>query len=60
MPKADKSNLYLYNRTLKEYARENRNKANKAECCLWKFVLSAKRMKGSPKTCIKLYSRLHV
>ena len=46
MPKANKSNLYLYNRSLKEYARENRNKANKAECCLWKFVLSAKRMKG--------------
>ena len=46
MPKANKSNLYLYNFSLKEYARENRNKANKAECCLWKFVLSAKRMKG--------------
>ena len=46
MPKANNSNLYLYNRSLKEYAKENRNNANKAECCLWKFVLSAKQMKG--------------
>jgi very-short-patch-repair endonuclease len=46
MKKAHKSNYHLYNKTLKEYARENRNYGTKAEVCLWKFVLRAKKMKS--------------
>ena len=44
--KANRSNLHFYNTTLKKYAPENRNTSTKAEACLWKFVLSAKKMRG--------------
>ena len=44
--KANRSTLHFYNTTLKKYARENRNTSTKAEACLWKFVLSAKKVKG--------------
>ncbi|MDA1121458.1 MAG: endonuclease domain-containing protein [Bacteroidetes bacterium] len=44
--KADKSNLYGYNKNLKGFARANRNNMTKAEACLWKYVLRARKMKG--------------
>ncbi len=44
--KANQDNLYAYNTGLKDYARENRNAATKAEACLWKYALRAKGMKG--------------
>ena len=44
--KADKSNLYGYNKKLKGLAKANRNTMTKAEACLWKYVLRAHQMKG--------------
>ncbi len=44
--KADKSNLYGYNKKLKGFARANRSAMTKAEACLWKYVLRARQMKG--------------
>ncbi len=44
--KASKSNVYGYNRELKAFARANRKNMNKAEACMWKYVLRAKKMKG--------------
>jgi len=35
-----------YNKTLKNFANTNRNKATKSEACLWKFVLKAGQMMG--------------
>ncbi len=35
-----------YNKKLRGYARENRNKATKAEACLWKYALRAGQMNG--------------
>ena len=32
-----------YNKNLKQYARQNRNAATKAEACLWKFALKSKQ-----------------
>ena len=46
MPKANKSNFNLYNPSLRKYAVENRNASTKAEACLWKYVLRARKMKG--------------
>jgi very-short-patch-repair endonuclease len=46
MSKANNTNYHLYNKNLKEYASENRNDSTKAEACMWKFVLSSKKMKG--------------
>jgi len=44
--KADKSNLYGYNKNLKGFARANRSAMTKAEACLWEYVLRARQMKG--------------
>jgi len=44
--KASKKNVYGYNSALKGFARANRNNMNKAEACMWKYVLRAKKMKG--------------
>ena len=44
--KADKSNNYLYNKSLKDFARANRKKATKAEACLWKYVLRKGQVQG--------------
>lgn len=33
----------FYNTNLKPYATKNRNDATKAEACLWKFILKAKK-----------------
>ena len=46
MHPASKSNNYHYNPHLKQYARELRNDGTKAEACLWKYVLRAKKFKG--------------
>jgi very-short-patch-repair endonuclease len=43
---ATKENHYAYNKTLRTFARSNRNTATKAEACLWKYVLRAGMMKG--------------
>ena len=44
--KADKSNNYAYNKNLQPLAKKLRANATKSEACLWKYVLSAARMKG--------------
>ncbi len=44
--KANKSNLYGYNKNLKGFARTNRSAMTKAEACLWKYVLKARQMRG--------------
>ena len=46
--KADKSNYYAYNKHLQPYALELRKRMTKAEACLWKYVLKARKMKGYP------------
>ena len=44
--KADKENLYAYNKTLQPFANHLRKNMTKAEACLWKYALRAKGMKG--------------
>jgi len=44
--KADKSNYHAYNNNLRKFANSNRHKATKAEACIWKYILRAKKMKG--------------
>ena len=46
MEKAGKSNLWHYNKNLKNFARENRKDMTKAEACIWKYLLSGKQMMG--------------
>ncbi len=41
--KAEKSNNFGYNINMKDLARIKRNKATKAEACLWKYGLSKKQ-----------------
>lgn len=41
--KAQKSNNFRYNKSLKRFARANRNNATKAEACIWKYALSKKK-----------------
>ncbi len=35
-----------YNKHLRSFANENRKNMTKAEACLWKYVLSTRKMKG--------------
>ncbi len=44
--KASNRNNYAYNRNLRRYANSNRNKATKAEACLWKYALRKRKMRG--------------
>lgn len=44
--KAHSENHHLYNKKLRKFAVENRNKTTKAEACLWKYALRKKQMKG--------------
>ena len=44
--KADKTNLYAYNKNLQPFANKLRKNMTKAEACLWKYALKAKEMKG--------------
>ena len=44
--KAYPENHHLYNKKLRKFAVKNRNKATKAEACLWKYALRKKEMKG--------------
>jgi very-short-patch-repair endonuclease len=44
--KASKTNRYGYNSALKGLARANRKNMNKAEACMWKYVLRARQMRG--------------
>jgi very-short-patch-repair endonuclease len=44
--KANKQNLYGYNKKLQPLANKLRKEMTKAEACLWKYVLRAKGMKG--------------
>lgn len=43
---ASNRNNYAYNKNLKRYANSNRNKATKAEACLWKYALRKRKMRG--------------
>lgn len=44
--KAYSENHHLYNKKLRKFAVKNRNKATKAEACLWKYALRKKQMNG--------------
>ena len=44
--KANKYNNFGYNKSLKEFAQENRKQMTKAEACLWKYVLRAGKILG--------------
>jgi len=46
MDKANNKNLWHYNPSLRKFANQNRKEMTKAEACIWKFVLSAKQMRG--------------
>ena len=46
MSKANRTNFNLYNPSLRKYAVENRNASTKAEACLWKYILRARKIKG--------------
>jgi very-short-patch-repair endonuclease len=46
--KADKENLYAYNKKLQPFANKLRKEMTKAEASLWKNALRAKEMKGYP------------
>ena len=48
MTKAGPKNNWKYNKHLKTFARELRNKSTKAEIVLWIRVLRAKQLKGYP------------
>ena len=43
---ANKENLYGYNPHLQPYAASLRKQMTKAEACLWKFVLKARKLRG--------------
>jgi very-short-patch-repair endonuclease len=44
--KADKTNLYAYNKNLQPFANKLRKTMTKAEACLWKYALRARGIKG--------------
>ena len=44
--KADKENFHAYNKNLQPFANHLRKNMTKAEACLWKYALRAKKMKG--------------
>lgn len=44
--KANKRNLYVYNRNLQPFANRLRKEMTKAEACLWKYALRAGMRKG--------------
>ena len=46
MEQANKNNLWAYNKNLQPYANKLRKRMTKAEACLWKYVLRARKMKG--------------
>ncbi len=46
MQLASKSNNYHYNKNLQPYANKLRKKMTKAEACIWKYVLRARKLKG--------------
>ncbi len=46
MEKASKLNNYLYNRNLRDKARDLRKNMTKAEAALWKYALKSKKMLG--------------
>jgi very-short-patch-repair endonuclease len=46
MKTAGKQNLWYYNAKLKSFARENRKEMTKAEACIWKYLLSNRKMMG--------------
>jgi hypothetical protein len=46
MENADSSNLWHYNKVLRDYANKNRKEMTRAEACLWKYALSKGQMEG--------------
>lgn len=45
---ANKENFYGYNPHLQPYAFSLRKQMTKAEACIWKFVLKARKLRGFP------------
>lgn len=43
---ANKKNLHLYNPALQPFASTLRKEMTKGECCLWKYVLKGKKLRG--------------
>ncbi|NEU06750.1 endonuclease domain-containing protein [Flavihumibacter sp. R14] len=43
---ANKENLYAYNTNLQPYASSFRRQMTKAEACLWKYVVKARKLRG--------------
>ncbi|NGF56963.1 endonuclease domain-containing protein [Parapedobacter sp. SGR-10] len=46
MEKANNSNHWNYNPTLRTFATRNRRDMTKAEACIWKYLLSGRRLMG--------------
>ncbi len=46
MVKATPQNRWQYNRILQPYANKLRKRMTRAEACLWKYALRARKMKG--------------
>jgi len=46
MEKASPENNYHYNKKLQPFANHLRKNMNKAEACMWKYLLSRRQMKG--------------
>ncbi len=44
--KAESSNYHAYNKRLQPFANKHRKNMTKAEACLWKYVLKARKMRG--------------
>jgi len=44
--KSTPNNNFAYNKSLRGFAKSNRNETTKAEVCLWKYALSKKQMDG--------------
>jgi len=44
MQPANKSNNYHYNKNLQPFANKLRKEMTKAEACLWKYVLRARKL----------------
>jgi very-short-patch-repair endonuclease len=46
MEQANKANFFLYNKALRSKAKSLRSTMTKAEACLWKYVLSGRKLNG--------------
>lgn len=46
MKNASKENNFHYNKNLQQYANNLRKRMTKGEACMWKYILSNRKMKG--------------